>query len=170
VGVVSLSAPVPSAPVTYGSPLTLFGLVRGVDGTVTLEQRPSGGTWQPVGPVSAGALKLTQRPTVTTDYRLATPTAAGAFVRVRVAPSVTLTSFTPTEVAGSEQPVLLGAAVQVQQQNPDQTWTTVASGLVASDGTFSVAVSLTEGATYRVTVGPAAGYVAAVTAPQIVMR
>ena len=170
VGVVSLSAPVPSAPVTYGSPLTLFGLVRGVDGTVTLEQRPSGGTWQPVGPVSAGALKLTQRPTVTTDYRLATPTAAGAFVRVRVAPSVTLTSFTPTEVAGSEQPVLLGAAVQVQQQNPDQTWTTVASGPVASDGTFSVAVSLTEGATYRVTVGPAAGYVAAVTAPQIVMR
>jgi stage II sporulation protein D len=170
VGVLSLSAPVPSTPVTYGSPLTLFGLVRGVDGAVTLEQRPSGGDWQPVGPVPAGTLKLTQRPTITTDYRLATPTASGAFVRVRVAPSVTLTAFDATEVAGSEQPVLMGAAVQVQQQNPDQTWTTVASAPVAADGTFSVPVSLASGGTYRVTVGPAAGYVAATTQPQIVVR
>ena len=170
IGVISLTAPVPSAPVAYGSPLTLFGLVRGVAGTVTLEQRPTGGTWEAVGPVGAGTLKLTQRPTITTDYRLATPTAAGAFVRVRVAPSVSLTTFTATEVAGSEQPVLMGAAVQVQQQSPDQTWATVASAPVAADGTFSVPVSLASGGTYRVTVGPAAGYVAATTAPQIVVR
>lgn len=170
IGVISLTAPAPSSPVAYGSPLTLFGLVRGVAGTVTLEQRPAGGTWEAVGPVDAGTLKLTQRPTITTDYRLATPTAAGAFVRVRVAPSVTLTTFTPTEVAGSEQPVLMGAAVQVQQQSPEQTWSTVAAAPVAADGTFSVPVSLAPGGTYRVTVGPAAGYVAATTAPQIVVR
>jgi SpoIID/LytB domain protein len=170
IGVISLTAPAPSAPVAYGSPLTLFGLVRGVAGTVTLEERPNGGTWEAVGPVGAGTLKLTQRPTITTDYRLATPTAAGAFVRVRVAPNVSLTTFTATEVAGSEQPVLMGAAVQVQQQSADQTWSTVASAPVAADGTFSVPVSLASGGTYRVTVGPAAGYVAATTVPQIVVR
>jgi SpoIID/LytB domain protein len=170
IGVISLTAPVPSSPVAYGSPLTLFGLVRGVAGTVTLEQRPNGGTWQTVGPVGAGTLKLTQRPTITTDYRLATETAAGPFVRVRVAPSVSLTTFSANEVAGSEQPVLMGASVQVQQQNADQTWSTVASAPVNADGTFSLPVSLPTGGTYRVTVGPAAGYVAAATAPQIVVR
>jgi stage II sporulation protein D len=169
-GIISLAAPIPSAPVVYGSPLTLSGLVRSVDSTVTLEQRPAGGTWEAVGPVGSGALKLTQRPAITTDYRLATPAAASAFVRVRVAPSVRLTTFTATAVAGSEQPVLTDAPVQVQQQNPDATWTTVATAPVAADGTFSVPVSLAAGGTYRVTVGPAAGYVAGSSAPQIVVR
>jgi stage II sporulation protein D len=168
-GMLSLSAPVPSVPITYGAPLTLAALIRGVPG-VSLEQRPSGGTWQEVGPVGTGTLQLTQQPTVTTDYRLATPTAAGAFVRVRVAPSVTLQTFTTTEIAGSEQPVLAGAPVAVQQQNPDLTWTTVATATVAADGTFSVPVALTSGGTYRVTVGPATGFVAATTAPQPVVR
>jgi stage II sporulation protein D len=168
-GVLSLTAPVPSAPVTYGAPLTLSGLVRGVAG-VSLEQRPVGGTWQAVGPVAAGTLKLTQRPTVTTDYRLATATAAGAIVRIRVAPSVTLETFTTTEIVGSEQPVLTDAPVAVQQENPDLTWTTVASATVAPDGTFSIPVTLTSGGTYRVTVGPATGFVAATTAPQPVVR
>jgi SpoIID/LytB domain protein len=168
-GMLSLTAPVPSTPVTYGAPLTLAGLVRGVTG-VSLEQRPSGGSWQAVGPVGVGTLKLTQRPTVTTDYRLATATAAGAFVRVRVAPSVTLQTFTASEIAGSEQPVLAGAPVAVQQQNPDLTWTTVATATVAADGTFAVPVGLTSGGTYRVTIGPATGFVAATTAPQPVVR
>ena len=169
-GIMSLSAPVPSAPVTYGSPLTLSGLVRGVSGTVTLEERTSGAAWQAVGPVATGQLKLTQRPSITTDYRLATPVAAGAFVRVRVAPSVQLSAFTATAVSGSESPVLAGAPVDVQQQNADGTWTTLVSGPVAADGTFSLPVSLSSGGTYRVTVGPASGYVAATTAPQIVVR
>jgi hypothetical protein len=160
---------VQSAPVTYGAPLTLAGLVRGVNG-VSLEQRPNGGTWQAVGPVGVGTLRLTQRPAVTTDYRLATATAAGAFVRVRVAPSVTLQAFTTTEIAGSEQPVLAGAPVAVQQENPDLTWTTVATAAVAADGTFSIPATLTSGGTYRVTVGPATGFVVATTAPQPVGR
>jgi stage II sporulation protein D len=168
-GMLSLTAPVPSTPITYGAPLTLAGLVRGVTG-VSLEQRPAGGTWEAVGPVGAGTLKLTQRPTVTTDYRLATANAAGAFVRVRVAPSVTLQTFTTTGIAGSEQPVLAGAPVAVQQENIDLTWTTVATTTVAPDGTFSVPVALTSGGTYRVSVGPATGFVAATTAPQPVVR
>ena len=169
VGVMSLQAPVPAAPLPYGLPLTLTGTLRGIPG-VTLEQRVTGGTWEPVGPVAAGALKLTQRPTITTDYRLATTTAAGAFVRIRVAPTIRVTSFTSMEIAGSEQPVLAAAPVQVQQQNADTTWTTIATGTVNTDGTFSVPVALTSGGTYRVSVGPATGYAAGSTPPQIVAR
>jgi stage II sporulation protein D len=169
VGVMSLSAPLPVAPVAYGSQLTLVGTLRGVPG-VTLEQRPTGGTWQPVGPVASGSLKLTQRPTITTDYRLATGVAAAAFVRVRVAPVLQVTTFTTTEIAGSEQPPLPAAPVQVQQQNPDGTWLMVAEGIVNADGTFSVPVTLTSGATYRVSVGPATGYAAGTTPPQIVVH
>jgi hypothetical protein len=165
----SLSAPVPSAPVAYGTPLTLIGTVRGIPG-VTLEQRVSGGTWQSVGPVASGLLKLTQRPTITTDYRLATTTAAAAFVRIRVAPAVQVTTFTTTEIAGSEQPVLAAAPVEVQVQNADSTWTTVASGTVNGDGTFSLPVALVSGATYRVSVGPMTGYSAGTAPAQIVAR
>ncbi len=169
VGVMSLSAPVPSAPVPYGAPLTLIGTVRGVPG-VTLEQRVSGGTWQSVGPVASGLLKLTQRPMITTDYRLATLGAAAAFVRIRVAPAIQMTTFSTTQIAGSEQPALPSAPVQVQEQNADSTWTTIASGIVNGDGTFSVPVTLTSGGTYRISIGPATGYSAGTTPPQIVVR
>jgi SpoIID/LytB domain protein len=169
VGVMSLSAPVPSAPVAYGTPLTLLGTVRGIPG-VTLEQRPSGGTWQPIGPVASGLLKLTQRPTITTDYRLATTTAAAAFVRIRVAPAIQVTTFSTTEITGSEQPVLPAAPVQVQVQNADGTWTTIASGTVNGDGTFSLPVALISGATYRVSIGPMTGYAVGTTPAQIAAR
>src|SRR3954454_2270545 len=49
-GVMSLTGPMTSAPVTYGSAVTLGGAVRGVSG-VTLEQKPLGGQWQPVSTV-----------------------------------------------------------------------------------------------------------------------
>jgi SpoIID/LytB domain protein len=169
VGVMSLSAPLPSAPVAYGSPLTLLGTVRGVPG-VTLEARATGGTWEPVGPVGSGKLTLTQRPTITTDYRLATTTDAAAYVRIRVSPAIQTTSFTTTEIAGSEQPVLPAAPVQVQQQGLDGSWTTIATGAVNTDGTFSIPVSLAGGGTYRLSIGPVTGYAAGTTPPQIVAR
>ena len=64
VGVLSLSPPIPSLPVPYGSTVQLSGVVRGVDG-VSLEQRPSSATWQPVGPVvtqTDGTVQLTGDP------------------------------------------------------------------------------------------------------------
>ena len=168
-GVLSLAAPSPNPPVAYGSPVTLGGTIRGLTG-VTLEQRAPGGTWQAIGPVASGAVKLTQRPTVTTDYRLATSTAAAGSVRIRVAPVVTVTSLTTTQVTGSEQPVVVGAPVQVQRQNADGTWTTVATGNVNADGTFAIPVTLDSGGTYRVAVAPGAGYAMGASAPQIVAR
>jgi hypothetical protein len=113
-------------------------------------------------------LKLTQRPAITTDYRLATATAAAAFVRIRVAPAIHVTTFTTTQIGGSEQPVLPAAPVQVQEQSINGTWTTIASGTVNGDGTFSVLATLTPGGTYRVSIGPASGYSAGTTPPQIV--
>ena len=59
--------------------MTLAGVVRGVAGA-TLEQRPLGGPWQPVGAGHArgdGAAR-SPKPAVTTDYRLATAAAAAA--------------------------------------------------------------------------------------------
>jgi SpoIID/LytB domain protein len=170
VGVMSLAPPAPNPPVVYGSSVTLAGVVRGVGG-VTLEQRPLGGQWQPVGPVASGAARLSQKPSLTTDYRLATAAAAAGSVRIRVAPSVTLTSFTAAEVTGSVLPVLPATAVQVQAQGVDATsWTTVATGTPAADGTFSIAAQLTPGDTYRVSVVPPAGYAPATTPAQIVAR
>jgi hypothetical protein len=115
-------------------------------------------------------VRLTQKPASTTDYRLATPTATAGSVRIRVAPAVTVTSFTTTQVVGSEQPLLPGAAVQVQQQSGGATWSTVATGSVAADGTFTVPVTLSSGGTYRVSVVPEAGYAAGASPPQVVVR
>ena len=170
VAVLSLAPPAPNAPVVYGSAVTLGGTVRGVTG-VTLEQRPAGGAWQAVGPVGSGAVRLTEKPAQNTDYRLATATAAAGAVRIRVAPSVTLTTFTSSEVAGVVQPLLPDSPVEVQQQSGIlASWTAVASATVAADGTFSIPVQLTPGATYRVAVTPSTGYATGTTSPQVVVR
>src|SRR5262249_33496332 len=120
VAVLSLAAPAPNPPVTYGSSVTLDASVRGVGG-VTLEQRPNGGEWQPIGPVSGSAARLTESPTATTDYRLSTTSAAAGSVKIRVAPAITVSTFSSVEVSGSAKPLIMGAPVAVQQQNADGT-------------------------------------------------
>ena len=71
---------------------------------------------------------------------------------------------------GTEAPLLPDAPVQVQAQNADLTWTLLAQGTVAADGTFSVPVTVPPGATVRVVVTPGRGYAPATTAPQVVAR
>jgi len=168
VGILSLAAPAPSAPIPYGSSIGLTGLARGVDG-VSLEQRTSVSSWHSLGPVTPaadGTVQLTEQPTITTDYRLATAAAAAAYVRVKVTPVIQLAATAvPGTVAGTELPVLPGAPVQVQQQGPDLKWTTVATGAVADDGSFAVPVQLSAGSTFRVVVAPGHGYWPATTAP-----
>jgi stage II sporulation protein D len=170
VSVMSLAPPASSPPVVYGSQVTLDGTVRGMS-DVTLEERPAGAQWQAVTTVSSGAVHVTRKPASTTDYRLATPTAAAGSVRIRVAPAVTLTSFTSSQVTGRVAPLLPGTPVQVQQQASDlTTWTTVATDTVAADGTFAIPVQLASGGTYRVTVVPATGYAPGTTTPEVVAR
>jgi stage II sporulation protein D len=162
VGVLSLSAPSVTVPVPYGTPVTLAGLVRGLDGVV-LEQRTAHVRWSdlaPVTPDGSGAVSFVETPTITTDYRLATAQAAAAYVRIRVTPRVTLDAPQDlTAVSGNELPVLPGAPVLVQRQNQagSPAWTTVARSTVAADGSFSVPVVLAPGA-YRAVVAPGHGY------------
>ena len=169
VGLLSLTPPQPVAPVAYGSTVTLASVVRGFGG-VTLEQRPAGADWQSVRSVASGATQVTATPTITTEFRLATSTVAAGAVRIRVMPAVTITSATSTGVTGSEQPVLPAAAVDLQQQNPDLTWTSIGTGTAAADGTFTVAATPTPGAAVRIVVTPGAtsGYAAGASAAQIV--
>jgi hypothetical protein len=167
VGVMGLTPPA-SAAVVYGSPVTLGGTIRGITG-VTLEQKPAGGQWQPVTTVAPGPVRVTEKPSATTEYRLATSSAAAGSIRIRVSPAVSLTTFTATLVAGTVQPLLPNAPIAVEQQNADLTWTTVANGVVAADGAFSLPVALAAGGTYRVTVAPATGYAPGSTTPQVVV-
>jgi hypothetical protein len=151
--------------------VTLTGLIRGIAG-VSLEQRVFGGSWTLVGPVSPaadGSLLLPEAPSTTTDYRLATPTAAVGYQRVRVAPLVQQAdpASTPGAVAGTVQPVLPGVPIEVDVQNPDLSWTAIATGTVAPDGTFTLPVAVPAGATYRIVVTPGQGFAPGMTAPQV---
>jgi stage II sporulation protein D len=171
VSMMSLQQPAPVAPVSYGSSVTLTGLIRGIAG-VSLEQRVFGGSWTLVGPVTPaadGSLFLPETPSVTTDYRLATPATAVGYQRVRVAPLVQQAdpASTPGAVAGAVQPVLPGVPVEVDVQNPDLSWTPIAAGTVAPDGTFTLPVTVPAGATYRIVVTPGQGFAPGMSAPQV---
>jgi hypothetical protein len=121
-----------------------------------------------------GTVQLTETPTITTDYRLATTQAAAAYVRIKVMPVVTLTApAAPTMLQGTITPALAGAPVQIQQLSPGGvTWTTVATGTVdptvtsttGATGTFTVPLPLTAG-TYRAVIAPGHGYSPGTSAP-----
>ena len=171
VSTMSLQQPAPVAPVPYGSSITLTGFVRGLTG-VSLEERPFGGSWGLVGPVTPaadGSLLLPETPAVTTDYRLALPNAAVGYVRVKVAPTIQLADPATTSgmLEGSVQPALPGVPVEVDVQSADQTWTSVATGSLDPNGNFSVPVAIAAGTTYRIVVTPGQGYAPGVTTPQI---
>jgi SpoIID/LytB domain protein len=88
VGVLSLLPPSPNSTVSAGATVTLTGVVRGVK-NVELQERPAGGTWSDLAPVTpdpkTGAISIGVTPSVTTDYRLATAADAAAWLRIRVA-------------------------------------------------------------------------------------
>ncbi len=167
VGLLALTPPQPVTPLAYGSKLALSSVVRGLTG-VSFEQRPFGGAWEPVRTVGPGSAQLSAAPSVTTDYRLATASVASGSIRIRVMPVVTVTGASPETVSGSVTPVLPGAAVDVQEQAPDLSWTSISSGVVAADGTFSFPSMLSAGAQVRVVVTPGQGWAPGTSATQAV--
>jgi stage II sporulation protein D len=167
VGVLTLTRPQPATPVEFGGAIQLGGLVRGVQG-VALEARPAGGSWQSLGsvtPATDGTLAIPEKPAVTTDYRLATPTAAAAPVRITVAPRVRFyTGTTPGHLRGLVRPVVAGAQAQIQLQSADgTTWTNVSTTTVDANGDFDAALALSSGV-YRARV-VAKGFAAGMTPP-----
>ncbi|MBV8079454.1 MAG: SpoIID/LytB domain-containing protein [Actinobacteria bacterium] len=145
-----------TAPVTYGSPVTLTGIARGVD-DVVLEQRPAGGTWQSVEqvvPDSSGAFSVSVDPELTTQYRLTAANLHAGLVMATVVPAVQATVATGA-VQGTVQPLLAGAAIQLQVQE-GKSWSTVATGTTDPTGAFTLPAQLTTGS-YRIRCAPGHG-------------
>jgi SpoIID/LytB domain protein len=77
------------APVKRGLPITLGGVVRDL-ADVALEAQAPNGTWTTVGevtPADDGSFTIAVTPKATTLYRLASGSARGALIKVRVKPA-----------------------------------------------------------------------------------
>ena len=166
-GLLSLTAQ--SASVVYGSQGELTGVARGTP-HVTLEQRPFGGSWRSAGRVTVtnGAVAVTVRPTVPTDYRLQSGGFRSGVVRVSVAPLVQLNAGSDgVTVNGQEHPIFSGADVQIQRLN-GSNWVTVSSTTTDANGSFTAAVDLTPGS-YRARVTIGRGFVAGISQTLVVV-
>jgi stage II sporulation protein D len=153
-----------SAPVLYGTQVSLAGVARGVQ-RVTLESRPYAGQWKQLAPLKSrgGRVAATLAPKVTTDYRISTGLIRSGVVRLAVAPSVRLAAVADrTRITGVVKPLLPGASVQVQRQSGG-AWTTVGRTTVGSNGTFSASVNVSPG-TYRARVVARNGFAVGVSA------
>jgi stage II sporulation protein D len=159
VGVLSLSAP--GITVTYGSRLRLTGTARGLSQAV-LQQR-AGGDWQELSSVTAGkegVLSVVVKPTVTTQYRLASGKVVAAAVRVPVAPLVRFYPVrTQDQLRGYVRPTTLeGTTVFIQRQDGAR-WVTLTRATVDANGDFLGKLQLTTGV-YRARANSGGGFVA----------
>jgi SpoIID/LytB domain protein len=153
----------PKKPVAYGGAGSLTGFVRGAAAGVTLEARPAGGTWTAAGelaPNADGTFATIVHPDVTTQYRLAFGTVRAAVAKVAVAPLVAVQQST-AGLAGSVQPAVASAPVELQQQN-GTAWTTISSTATDGTGSWAFAGTLAPGL-YRVRCTPGHGLVAGVS-------
>jgi len=158
VGVLSLAAPTQT--VVFGGRAKLIGVARGLTQAV-LQQRQAG-TWTDVSSVKAdkdGAVSVLVKPSVTTQYRLASGKVLAASVRVPVAP---LTRFYPvrtqTQLRGYVRPGSLAGTTVLIQKQQGAAWPTVAQTTVGTDGDFAAALQLTTGV-YRARVNSGHGFV-----------
>ncbi len=158
VGVLSLAGPTQT--VVFGGRAKLIGVARGLTQAV-LQQRQAG-TWTDVSSVKAdkdGAVSVLVKPSVTTQYRLASGKVLAASVRVPVAP---LTRFYPvrtqTQLRGYVRPGSLAGTTVLLQKQQGAAWPTVAQTTVGADGDFVAALQLTTGV-YRARVNSGHGFV-----------
>jgi stage II sporulation protein D len=157
VGALSLQKPV--RPIEAGGAVTLAGLARGL--TATLEAKPYGGQWAVVGavkPGAGGAVATRVKPTISTEYRLASGTVRTPPARVLVAPRIRLVPPTsPTALSGTVTPVTGTATVAVQRRDDAGAWHTLTTLQPAANGAFTAKVALEPGA-YRARYAPGRGY------------
>ena len=158
VGVLSLAGPTQT--VVFGGRAKLIGVARGLTQAV-LQQRQAG-TWTDLSSVKAdkdGAVSVLVKPSVTTQYRLASGKVLAASVRVPVAP---LTRFYPvrtqTQLRGYVRPGSLAGTTVLIQKQQGAAWPTVAQTTVGADGDFVAALPLTTGI-YRARVNSGHGFV-----------
>ncbi len=158
VGVLSLAAPTQT--VVFGGRAKLIGVARGLTQAV-LQQRQAG-TWTDVSSVKAdkdGAVSVLVKPSVTTQYRLASGKVLAASVRVPVAPLARFYPVrTPTQLRGYVRPGSLAGTTVLIQKQQGAAWPTVAQTTVGADGDFAAALQLTTGV-YRARINSGHGFV-----------
>jgi hypothetical protein len=152
---------------TYGGALSLTGFARGVD-AISLEAKPAAQDWANVGEVlldGDGAFATIVKPQVATQYRLEWHGVRAGLAKIAVAPRVD-TTVGAVGVQGTEKPAVLGAVVQLQQQD-GAAWTTLASTTADAAGAWSFSQQLQTG-TYRVRCAPGRGLAPGLSAPFVV--
>jgi stage II sporulation protein D len=119
----------------------LRALVRNLSG-VTLQRRVGSAQWVDVRPIER-TRNVSVGPSVTTSYRLRSPVAATAPVRVvvRRAPRFASSS-NGRALTGTATP---GDVVQVQRRSADGGWVTTSVALVHEDGTWRTLLELSPG-------------------------
>jgi stage II sporulation protein D len=163
IGMLNLTPPGRS--LVYGTQMRLGGIARGIP-RVTLQSRPYGGDWKPLGALTSrgGRVTATVSPKVTTDYRLSTGAILSGIVRLAVAPSVRIgAAANRSSLSGVVKPLLPGSAVQVQRQ-AHGVWTTIARTTVGANGIYTVPVTVTPG-TYRARVVAGKGFAVGLSDP-----
>jgi SpoIID/LytB domain protein len=158
VGVLSLAGPTQT--VVFGGRAKLIGVARGLTQAV-LQQRQAG-TWTDVSSVKAdkdGAVSVLVKPSVTTQYRLASGKVLAASVRVPVAPLTRLYPVrTQTQLRGYVRPGSLAGTTVLIQKQQGAAWPTVAQTTVGADGDFVATLQLTTGV-YRARINSGHGFV-----------
>ncbi len=126
-----------------GHARTLHAFARSMPGA-KLQKRVGAGTWTDMRPIQ-GSVNVSVRPTVTTLYRVTSPSGSTAAVRVRVTPKPRLVATRALRaVTGVADP---GKAVQVQRLGAGG-WVTVAIALAHADGSWRATFDVVPG-TYR---------------------
>jgi stage II sporulation protein D len=155
-----------------GGRVRLDVLGRNVAG-VKLQQRPaSGGSWSELALTSTGTGTFTavHKPCRGTLYRVTSPSATGAPVKVKVMPLIVFDETQPTSglaVKGKVRPLsMAGRTVTVERKISVGNWQKVGSGTVKADGTWRAAFHVVTG-DYRARLTPpsGSGLVPGVSAP-----
>ena len=158
-----------AAQVTFSTPVTLTGKVKGAKGgvIVSLERRDANATtFVPAGTATTdgqGDYTFTQRPAKSSVFRATaatTPPATSADTPVAVAPLVGLkvSDATPAKgqrvrFRGTVRPQHDGTRVAIQRKRADGTWVTVRSPLLRDAGSaysrYSKRIRIRRNGTYR---------------------
>ena len=139
--------------IRQGEARTLRVLTRGL-ANVRLQRKVGSGPWVGMRTVQ-GSVNVVVRPAATTLYRLTSPAATGAAVRVSVtasSPRLTASAVEAADLEFAMGTALSGEAVQVQRRVDGDSWMTVATATAGEDGTWRTTVCLTPGAYRAVTV------------------
>jgi stage II sporulation protein D len=139
--------------IRQGEARTLRVLTRSL-ANVKLQRKVGSGPWVDMRAVQ-GSVNVVVRPAATTFYRLRSPAATGAAVKVAVtasSPRLTASAVEAGDFEFAMGTAGSGEAVQVQRRVDGDSWMTVATATAGEDGTWRTIVCLTPGAYRAVTV------------------